>query len=251
MFLWSRAKASALAAAAATALLSFAAGAEAADLRDALFGQRADQGRRAATPPVARYVADDGGAFVLDLTATRPLLKFDSSPEVWALSPSPAPRGDVIYRNDLGQPVLRATRLGGVTVFTSLRPTGEAAALAGASGPLRLPQMGPAAVLQALKVASIRASRAAKHLIAVEAEDVTPEGAALIADAALVASEAVVRLSARKDTRSLARVGKISLTEGATPSVKMSGGVMQISVAPAMGLAGRPSSERIAHVASR
>src|SRR6185437_6326955 len=84
-------------------------------LRQGLFHHR--EGREAG-PPVARYITEDGDVFTLDRTQPKALLKFDSSFEVWALTPQQAPRGDTIYKNDLGEPVLRATRLGGVTVFT-------------------------------------------------------------------------------------------------------------------------------------
>src|SRR5690606_35936740 len=107
-------------------------------LREGLFGRHPADGRSQVAPPVARYVSEDGDVFILDRTQSRPLLKFENSPEVWALSPQPAPRGDVIYKNDLGTPVIRATRLGGVTIFTDQRPAGSAAALAGGGDPLRL-----------------------------------------------------------------------------------------------------------------
>jgi hypothetical protein len=101
-------------------------------------------------PAVARYVSEDGDGFVLDRTQPKPLLKFDNNPEVWALAPHPGPRGDTIYKNDLGEPVLRATRLGGVTVFTDQRPGGSAAALAGGGPALRLSPLGPQALLERL-----------------------------------------------------------------------------------------------------
>ena len=83
---------------------------------------------------VARYHIDAGGAFILDQSAPRPLLKFDDSPEVWVLTASRGPRGDMIYTSDLGRPLLRTTRMGGVTVFTQERPDGSAAAPVGRRG---------------------------------------------------------------------------------------------------------------------
>ena len=100
-------------------------------LREGLFGDRPAPGRQA-SPPVARYVSEDGDGFVLDRSQPRVYMKFDDSPEIWALRPHPAPRGDVIYKNDLGEPMLRATRLGGLTLFTADRPGGSPAALTGA-----------------------------------------------------------------------------------------------------------------------
>lgn len=213
-------------------------------LRHGLFGKHAGSGR-AATPPVARYVSEDGQTFVLDRTQSRPLLKFEDSPEVWALHSMPAPRGDVIYKNDLGEPVLRATRLGGVTLFTAARPAGTAAALAGDGPPLRLAPLGPQALLERLAQASLRASRAARRTILFEAE-ATPASSALIADAATVTSVAVVRMSRRKDGRAaLAQFRKVLLVEGRKASAEIDDGVLKITVAPSQGLAGRPSSGRI------
>jgi hypothetical protein len=219
-------------------------------LREGLFGRPAD-GRQPAAPPVARYVSEDGDAFTLDRTQSRPLLKFDNSLEVWALQPQPAPRGDVIYKNDLGEPVLRATRLGGVTLFTDQRPGGSAAALAGVGSPLRLGVLSPQALFEKLAQASLRASRVARHGVLFDAE-ATPASSAVIADAAMVASVAVVRLSEKPEGRTvLVRLRRVFLIEGRKAGAEMeqSTGTMRITVAPQQGLAGRPSSERIAAVA--
>ncbi|MBW8304342.1 MAG: DUF4908 domain-containing protein, partial [Brevundimonas sp.] len=67
-----------------------------------------------APPPVGRYVADSGEGFILDRSGRHPLLRFDRRDETWVLRPSAAPRGDVIYRNDAGEQVLRVTAGGGM-----------------------------------------------------------------------------------------------------------------------------------------
>src|SRR5689334_4325157 len=114
----------------AAALATYAPAAPAAplSLREALMGERAASGK--AGPPVtARYETDEGSNFVFDRSAARPLLKFEDNPEIWVLQPAPGPRGDTIYRNDLGEPMVRATRIGGMTVFTERRPDSSPAAL--------------------------------------------------------------------------------------------------------------------------
>ncbi|MES2897596.1 MAG: DUF4908 domain-containing protein [Pseudomonadota bacterium] len=213
-------------------------------LREGLFGDRPSPGRRS-IPPVARYVSQDGDGFVLDRSQPRAYLKFDDSPEVWALHPQPAPRGDVIYKNDLGEPMLRATRLGGLTIFTPERPGGSPAALSGGGPTLRLPAMGPQALLERLAQASAKATRAARRLIPFEA-DASPASSAVVADAAMVAAEAVVRMSRRPDGKGLlARLKKVKLVEGRKPSAVLHGNEMRITVSAADGLAGRPSSDKI------
>lgn len=239
--------ASVAALAAAVAVLSAgpASAMGAGTLRDNLFGARPSNQGQKASLPVARYVSQEGDVFVLDRSQPRPLLKFEDNPEVWVLRPQPAPRGDVLYMNDLGEPVLRATRLGGLTLFTPDRPGGTAAALAGAGGALRLAQLGPQQLLERLAQASARATRAARRLIPFEA-DASPGSSAITADAAMVAAEAITRIARRADAKTiLARIGKIRLVEGRRASASLQQGVIEITVAPADGLAGRPSSDRI------
>jgi hypothetical protein len=220
-------------------------------LREGLFGPRPAEGRQFAAPPVARYVSEDGDSFTLDRTQPRPLLKFDNSMEVIVLQPQPAPRGDVIYKNDLGEPVLRATRLGGVTIFTDQRPEGSAAALAGVGIALRIIPLSAQALLERLGQASFRASRAARRLMVFEAPSIGATSFTLVGDAAMVASEAVVRISRRPDSnRVLAKFNTIRFIEGRKVGAELNKGTLQITVAPAQGLAGRPSSERLVAVAT-
>lgn len=224
------------------AILGFSHAAAAQSLRD-MFG--GGPPHDLSGPPVARYVSEDGDSFTLDLSHPHPLLKFDNSPEIWALNPQPAPRGDVIYKNDVGQPVLRATRLGGVTVFTTHRPQGEAVAFAGGGPPIRLAALGPQALLERLGQASLRASRAAKHVILFDAE-ATPESSAIIADAAVVASVAVARLAEKPQGQiRLATLKRVYLQQGKRVAANVENGTLKITVTPNQGLAGRPSSGRI------
>ena len=161
-------------------------------LGDLLLGAQGDRdGQRA--PAVARYVDETGDmGFVLDRSAPTPLLRYDDSPEIWVLSPQPASHGDVIYKNDVGEPVLRATRLGGMTVFTLAHPGGAPAALVSEAPALRpVATLTPNMLLQRLAQASAHASRAAQRLVVFDAPDVTAQTASLVADAATVTAEAI------------------------------------------------------------
>jgi hypothetical protein len=216
----------------------------------ALFGPRP-----AAAPVVAKYQADPGETFVFERApAGVAFLKFEDSSEIWALRPTPGPRGDVIYKNDVGEPVLRATRLGGLTLFTPDRPGGMAAAFAGPAAPPRpATSIGPEALYNMLVQASLRASRAAQHLVKFEAPDVRALADWVFADAASVTAEAFTRVAGRgKSGRAaVARFARVQLSSGRGPSAVAVGEVVQITVAPEQGVAGRPSSERIASVISR
>jgi hypothetical protein len=216
-------------------------------LRDGLFGRRPSEGRPQTAPPIARYVSEDDDAIVLDRTQARPLLRFEGSSEVWVLIPQPAPRGDVIYKNDLGEPVLRATRLGGVTLFTDDRPAGSAAALAGAGPPIRLPPIGPQALLERLGQASLRSSRAARHTVVFQAE-ASPDSSAVIGDAAVVATLAIGRVADEGGRGRLAGLKRVLIEEGRKVAASLKEGALRITVVPGLGFAGRPSSEKLAKV---
>ena len=234
---------------AAASLLSFPdrAGASPASIREAFAGNRGEIGHATTLPPVARYLIDEGGVFVLDRSSPQPLLKFEDSLEIWVLSSARGPRGDVIFKNDIGETMLRATKLGGMTVFTQHRPDGSAAALAGASTPLHLPTISPAAFIQRFFQCSLRVSRTAEHLVSFETvQDANPATDGLIADAAGVAVEAMLAIAGRPDGKAiLSRIDKIQFATTARPGAVLAGGVLTISVAPGQGVAGRPSSRRI------
>jgi hypothetical protein len=109
-------------------------------LRDMLFPkERSNDGRRpTATPRVARFVSEDGARFILDRSTGLTLLKFDDSSEIWVLQSSRGPRNDLIFRNDVSQPVIRVTSLGGTTLYFRARSGGAPAALMGQAAQLRL-----------------------------------------------------------------------------------------------------------------
>lgn len=200
-----------------------------------------------APPSVARYVAGDDRGFVLDRSGRTPLLKFEDSAEVWVLKPAPGPRGDVIYKDDLGRQVIRASRLGGLTVFTADKPGGLPAALAGQAPAIRLTVIQPSALLGHFVQQSRRASRAARRRLGfVTGEDATAATSVLFADAATIAAEAVARFSARADSRAvLSRLSTVRITIGRSPAVIVAGDTLEVMLAPQLGVAGRPSSERI------
>ena len=215
-------------------------------LGDYIFSGEVQDDRRAPPPPVARYVSDEGQSFVLDRSSPTPLLRFEDSSETLILSPQPAARGDVIYRDEEGEPVLRATKLGGLTLFAHGRPGGAPVALAGEAASLRLQALSATALLQRLAEASRRASRAARRLVWFDAQEAYPGSEAVFADAAAVAAEAVVRISQRKDRKTLlGRFAKVLFLPGARSAASVSRGTINITVEPAAGLAGRPSSTRI------
>jgi hypothetical protein len=212
-----------------------------------LLGRPNAGGRAQAYPVVGRYVAAQGDSFVLDRTNGGALLKFDNEIEVWALTAHPGPRGDVIYRNDVGEAMVRATRLGGLILFTPERPAGTPVAFAARTETLRGRAMSPAQLFRQLAQASVRASRGTKRVLAFEAPDVRPGAEAVFAEAATVAADGVVRAASTSKGRSvLSRLRRVRFTEGPAAAVNVVRDTLEVVIAPAKGAAGRPSSKRTA-----
>ena len=226
---------------------------EPGSLRDLLFGSS----HSAAAPAVARYKIEDGASsFVLDTASSRAAyLKFEGSGEIWALHPTPGPRGDTIYKNDMDEPVVRATHLGGITIFTQDQPEGMPAAFMGQAAPPRINlDIGPEALYNIFVQSSVRASHIAEHLVVFEGpQDVTAATAPIFADAAILTSQAFLRVGSKgKSGRTLvARFVKVEFDAGKGADATARGQVVRITICPDQGVAGRPSSQRIASVISR
>jgi hypothetical protein len=219
-----------------------------ASLRDSL-GASVDD--RFVGPMVGRFRSESGQAFVIDRMDGRNLLvRFDSSPEIWVLQPHAGPRGDVIYKNDVGEQVLRATRIGGLILFPPSHKGGVAAAFMGEAPGLGPPPISnPSALLRSFTQASARAGQAVQQVISFEARNVPLTAIPLFADAAQVAAEAFIQAARHREQPSrTVNWTKVEFAAGRPPSASAADGTLKIVLTPELGLAGRPSSHRIAEV---
>ena len=195
-------------------------------------------------PPVGRYVADSGEGFILDRSGRHPLVRFDRRDETWVLRPSAAPRGDVIYRNDAGEQVLRVTPSGGMTVYTPRSPGGSPASFSGSGASLTPPTLGPVLLFRLMAQRSAMVSQAVGRLVEVNLDGNQSES--LCVEAMVVTTEAVIRI-ARSPTarRYIADLRSITIVEGGRAGVTYTRGRLTVTVDPDEGLAGRPSSARV------
>jgi len=196
-------------------------------------------------PAPGRYVSDTGEAFILDRSGNRPLLRFDHGGETWVLHPSPAPRGDVVYRNDAGQQVLRITPNGGMTVYTARAPGGSPASFSGPGESLAPPRLGPAQMMNLMLRRSAMTSQAVGRMVEINV-DTGVESEALAVEALILSTDAVLRIARSPGGRSaLNQLRRIVIVEGSSASVNYTRGELRIVVAPSQGVAGRPSSARV------
>lgn len=223
-------------------------------LRQALVGERAET--------KARYAVETGRrTFVLEPAGEGALMRFDGAFEVFALTASPGPRGDTIYRLDTGEEFVRLTGLGGATLFPRERREGVPAtrlptATAGvAAAPSRGLSAPPAFALPASDAPAL--ARAVEDLSATFLEYgagavnvwVSPEGErhpAPMTDAVKV-TEIGVTQTLRATARTAADIDAVKFEVGSGPAAKRQGVALIVVVDPHAGYFGRPSSFAVAN----
>jgi len=195
-------------------------------------------------PETGRYVSESGEGFVFDRSGSRPLFRFQSRDEVWALRGNAAPRGDIIYRNDAGAQILRVTPDGGITLYSVRAPNGSPASRAGPAPGLPRPLLGPVELARLMLQRGALLSRTLGRAIVVALDG--QEDEALCIDALMVSTEAVLRMAASPTTRAqLNELHTVTISEGRAASVNYVNGDLRVTVQPNQGVTGRPSSTRV------
>ncbi len=207
-------------------------------------GFTASPSRASSPPPAAKYEDSvSQRSFVLDRSGVGPLLKFDDSPEVFALRATSAQRGDDFLRNDAGDLMLRVTEAGNVIAYLGAK-TGAPADIAGIAAPLDAPAM-TGSLTQRVKVAAGNLGKMAGH-------DVTIFGTAAFgadeewaADALMMTVMGVERAD-KAAHGAVQGLKSVRLVKSATPTTTFRDGELLLGVNPLAGYAGRPSSEAVA-----
>lgn len=202
-----------------------------------------------ALPATGRYASESGENFIFDRSGARPLFRFESRSETWALRPTPAPRGDIVYRNDAGDQILRVTPDGGMTLYSVRAPGGSPATLRGAAPALAPPVLGPIALANLMLARSAQLSRSLGRMIVVQLDGEADE--ALCVDALMVTTDAVLRMASSPNLRQrLNQLRSVTIIEGRVSGVTFERGDLRVTVRPGQGLTGRPSSATIIRTVS-
>ena len=243
--------------------------AQSSDPFSALVGKRRPrQAERAMRGEVERYVlAGDDRAFLFEDRTSEARVMFlcaqedpriacliDSAgpaPEIYVLTPTRGPRGDVIYKNRKGDSLLRIASYGGATVFWPGESIGLAASKSfGDDSSLTLP-------FADFEAATRRAQGATAILSAITGApivfDIGPapnaEGqrSSVLADSVIVTAKAVKNVADDPTGARIiaSRIKKVDFIPADAPSVLLNETVLEIRYTPELDLGGRPSSAEI------
>lgn len=236
----------------------------------ALVGKRRrSNDERLQTGNVERYVlASDDRVFLLEESSASARVQFLCSPddprfecvvdpvgpapEIYQLTTTRGPRGDVIYKTSEGDTLLRIAVYGGATVFWPGEPSGVAASKSfGDDHKLAL-------VFEDREVATRRAQGAAAHVSAMtgsplyfdisQAPTAPGANASVLADAVLTAAKGITKVAddpigARVIAGSIKRVSFVAAPE---PFVVLNGAVLEVGIVLNRNIDGRPSSAAVA-----
>ncbi len=238
----------------------------------ALVGKRQEQSslENHAAGAVERYVlTSDDRAFLFEERGAVARVQFLCSPEdaridcvLDAAGPTPeihllhatrGPRGDIIYKSDEGETLLRIAAYGGATVFWPSETHGIAASKSfGDDQPLALPFLDYAAAQRRAQgaAAQVSARVGATILFDVGAGSrARSPNAAVLADAVLTAAKGLASVADDPiGARVIAeRIKRVAFLPGAAPDVALNGTVLEVVYVPNLDIGGRPSSSMVAH----
>ena len=235
----------------------------------ALVGKRRKRtAERSARGKVERYVlAGDERAFLFEDRSSEARVRFlctpadprvgcvidpqGPSPEIYILTATRGPRGDVIYKNSQGDALLRIASYGGATVFWPGETQGLAASKSFGDDPALVLEF------EERETAIRRAQSATAILSAVTGApiifDIGAAPNAEGANAAVLADAVVVTAKAVKDVADdptgarviASRITRATFIRDTEPGVQLNETALEIRYTPAQDISGRPSSAEI------
>ena len=236
----------------------------------ALVGKRRENRnrRRSGSSDVERYVlASDDRAFLFENEGEVARVTFlcgegdprldcqldeaGPAPEIYLLTPTRGPRGDMIYKNFEGDTFLRIASYGGATVFWPGEGRGFAASKSfGDDHSLRLPSIEFSTAARRAQAATAVISALAGAPIVFEVSIVSSDDgtdATVLADAVVRAANGVKTVADDPTGARIiaSRISKVSFIRDEVAGVSMNGGVMEIRYVPNADISGRPSTATI------
>jgi len=185
--------------------------------------------------------ADGRGGFVFDRTAAIPLILPDEGEEIYAVERARASGGGVVWLTDTGRVLLRRSNLGGWTFFPADRPDGVIVEPVGQAQSLNAMPADERDLEAAANDMVEQLARLSRNEIRAELTALNPLGDAYMIDTMAM----VERAAERAPRRALRSLVVVRMGVGEAPRVRFDGEVLDISIEPESGYAGRPSSASI------
>ncbi len=198
-------------------------------------------------PRDGTYAAGDKLEFELDHQGDQVRLRFSGSDEVFYLISEAAPLGDRVLKYDTGDPALRVTGWGGVTLYTPDAKTGVPAEYSDVIGNLNPP---PVAARDVKRFAAGLAKEVDTHAdiavgFAADWDELSrSEPVRILAcDAMRNASYALEQQATGAGRNSLSEaVHVVHILEGNSASAVVHRGILTVTIVPKLGPSARPSS---------
>lgn len=200
-------------------------------------------------PRIAHYVSDFARVgFVLDFSGELPKLKFDGSEEILVLRWQPAAGGDRLLIRDDGEPVLRFSGLGGITLFTPALRGGTPVAPDRQVPPLMSPVPSIALVrdIAGRIMMQLRGETGKEILLEANWNAIAgdPAARAILFDAIRNAGSALFEVARSGPGRGAVAnyLNRVRFVHSRQPGVFLQGDMLIVNFTVEQGLAGRPSS---------
>lgn len=174
-----------------------------------------------------------------------------SAAEIYVLTPTRGPRGDLIYKTVSGEALLRIASYGGATVFWPGEKEGRAASKSyGEEKSLHVAFATPEIADRRARRATAAVSALTGAPILFEIDDPATDetaGAAVLADAVVLAAKGVAEVASDPTgARVVAgRLKAVHFVPAEKPGLALNEKVLEVRYNPALDLAGRPSSAAV------
>jgi hypothetical protein len=173
------------------------------------------------------------------------------APEIYELSATRGPRGDIIYKDARDETLLRIAAYGGATVYWPGEARGVAASKSfGDDRPLRLGFLDREAAVRRAQGAAAQVSAIIGAPIYFDIGENTSSGgnAAVLADAVVLAAKGIARVADDETgARVIAsRIKRVAFLPSTDAEISLGGEVLEIRYVPNLDIAGRLSSAKVA-----
>lgn len=204
--------------------------------------------RRSEVAAVSRFERADGeGGFVLDRAGSGILFRWNDSSEVMVLSARRAAGGETSLVTDWGHELLRVNTYGGATLYPPDVPSGVIADAWEPAGPLRMGNRTVEEVTDRIRWAASALREELGHGVQVDYGAAPRDGLAVMFEA-IDLTVTGIRKARLRDERAANGLVLVRFVVGDAADVRYSGTELIVEIDPDGGFAGRPSSERIAHI---